>query len=522
MEVEILVSRAHGETRVAVLENEVIQEIHVERDHRRGVVGNIYAGRVSRVLPGMQAAFVEVGLDRAAFLYVDDVVLPGELQEDDSDEGPELDDDEGDPEALPTVSEAAQTPAEEVPERPPIEQLLREGQPVTVQVAKAPIGTKGARVTTYITLPGRYVVYMPTMRRIGVSRKITSDVERKRLKDLLTEIRQPGEGGFIARTVCQGLDETRIRQDVEFLRSLWAEVLAKTRNQTEAGLVMPDLDLVLRATRDFFNDDVGRMLLDDTQEAERVRRLLDSSAPHLADRVELYEGPSLFDERGVEAALRRALSREIHLKSGAAIVVDEAEALTAIDINTASFVGSRDLEATILKTNLESIDTIVEQIRLRNLGGIIIVDFIDMQRPESRELVYNQFLEALGRDRSRTHVQPMSGLGLVEMTRKRVRPSLGRLLTEPCPYCSGRGRVRSTRTICKEIFREIERQALLHPDAGLVVTAMPEVVTMLSGEEELHLLALERRLGRPVVIEARSDFHQETYQVAARPSTARP
>ena len=514
MDVEILVSRAHGETRVAVLENEVIQEVHVERDHRRGVVGNIYSGRVSRVLPGMQAAFVEVGLDRAAFLYVDDVVLPGALSDDDDDDGPVLDDEEEGDDGRPVISEQA--------ERPTIEQLLREGQPVTVQVAKAPIGTKGARVTTYITLPGRYVVYMPTMRRIGVSRKITSESERRRLKELLAGIRQPGEGGFIARTVCQGLDEARIRQDVEFLRSLWAEVQAKTRQQTEAGLVMPDLDLVLRATRDFFNDDVKRMLLDDAQEVERVRRLLEASAPDLADRVELYNGRSLFDDRGVEPALRRALTREIHLKSGAAIVVDEAEALTAIDINTASFVGSKDLEATILRTNLEAIDAIVEQIRLRNLGGIIIVDFIDMQKPESREQVYNQFLEALGRDRSRTHVQPMSGLGLVEMTRKRVRPSLGKLLTEPCPYCSGRGRVRSQRTMCKEIFREVERQARLHPDSDLVVTAMPEVVAMLSGEEEPHLLALEQRLGRPVVVEARSDFHQETFQVAARPPSARP
>ena len=518
MDVEILVSRAHGETRVAVLENEVIQEVHVERDHRRGVVGNIYTGRVSRVLPGMQAAFVEVGLDRAAFLYVDDIVLPNELaelsEEDDSpDDGPEFDDDETEIDAPSVVSDAV--------ERPTIEQLLREGQPVTVQVAKAPIGTKGARVTTYITLPGRYVVYMPTMRRIGVSRKITSETERKRLKELLAQVRRPGEGGFIARTVCQGLDESRIRQDVEFLRSLWTEVLAKTQDQPEAGLIMPDLDLVLRATRDFFNDDVRRMLVDDLQEAERVRRLLEASAPHLAERVEVYEGPSLFDDRGVEPALRRALTREIHLKSGAAIVVDEAEALTAIDINTASFVGSKDLEATILKTNLEAIDTIVEQIRLRNLGGIIIVDFIDMQRPESRDLVYSTFLEALGRDRSRTHVQPMSGLGLVEMTRKRVRPSLGKLLTQPCPYCSGRGRVRSPRTMCKEIFREVERQARLHPDSDLVVTAMPEVVAMLSGDEEAHLLALEQRIGRPIVIEARSDYHQETYLVAARPASNR-
>ena len=514
MDVEILVSREHGETRVAVLENDVIQEVHVERDHRRGVVGNIYSGRVSRVLPGMQAAFVEVGLDRAAFLYVDDVVLPGELDDED-DERLGLDDDEAeDPESRPVVSEAT--------ERPTIEQLLRDGQPVTVQVAKAPIGTKGARVTTYITLPGRYVVYMPTMRRIGVSRKITSEAERRRLKELLATIRQPGEGGFIARTVCQGLDAARIQQDVEFLRSLWAEVQTKTRDQTEAGLIMPDLDLVLRATRDFFNDDVKRMLIDDAHQAERVRRLLETSAPHLADRVQLYEGPSLFDERGVEPALRRALTREIHLKSGAAIVVDEAEALTAIDINTASFVGSKDLEATILKTNLEAIDTIVEQIRLRNLGGIIVVDFIDMQRPESRELVYTQFLEALGRDRSRTHVQPMSGLGLVEMTRKRVRPSLGKLLTEACPYCSGRGRVRSMRTMCKEIFREVERQARHHPEADIVVTAMPEVVAMLSGEEEMHLLAIEQRIGRPLVVEARSDYHQETFQVIARPLSARP
>ncbi|MCA9553897.1 MAG: Rne/Rng family ribonuclease [Myxococcales bacterium] len=505
MPAEILVNRALGETRVAFLEDGAVTEFHVERDEGRNVVGSIYRGRVTRVLPGMQAAFVQVGLERAAFLYVDDVVTEDVAEE-------ELDEDE-------TPSRAASAA-----ERPPIEALLREGQEVTVQVVKAPLGTKGARVTTYLTIPGRYVVYMPTIKRIGVSRRITSEAERKRLKEVVASHQRPDEGGFIVRTVCEGLTGEEIAQDMEFVRSLWQEVADKANGAPVPSLVQPDLDLVLRATRDLFTDEVAAFRIDDPRQVERVKKLVARFAPHLVDRVVEYEDPvALFERYGVDQALERALLREIHLKNGVSIVIDEAEALAAIDVNTGRFVGSRDLEATILETNLAAAQEIAAQIRLRNLGGIIIVDFIDMQAPESREKVYNKFVEALRHDRAKTHALSMSGLGLLEMTRKRTTPSLGRTLTEPCPYCEGRGRIRSRHTVCLEILREVERQARLHPEGDIVVSAMPEVAARLAERESGHVEALEQRLARPIVVEARSDLHQEVYQVLVRaPSGVRP
>ena len=497
MPAEILVNRALGETRVAFLEGGVVSEFHVERDEGRNVVGNIYRGRVTRVLPGMQAAFVQVGLERAAFLYVDDVVTE-DVGEDDLDE-----------DATPTRAAAA--------ERPPIEALLREGQEVTVQVVKAPLGTKGARVTTYLTIPGRYVVYMPTIKRIGVSRRITSEAERKRLKEVVASNQRPEEGGFIVRTVCEGLTGEEIAQDMEFVRSLWQEVADKAVGAAAPSLVQPDLDLVLRATRDLFTEDVAAFRIDDARQVERVKKLVARFAPHLVERVVHYDDPAaLFERYGVDQALERALLREIHLKSGVSIVIDEAEALTAIDVNTGRFVGSRDLEATILETNLAAAAEIAAQIRLRNLGGIIIVDFIDMQAPESREKVYGKFVDALKHDRAKTHALSMSGLGLLEMTRKRTTPSRGKTLTEPCPYCDGRGRIRSRHTVCLEILRDVERQARLHPAGDLHVGAMPEVAARLAEQEAAHVEALEQSLGRPIIVEARSDLHQEVYQVLVR------
>lgn len=499
MEVQILVNCALGETRIALLEDGEVREFYVERDHARAVVGNIYRGRVSRVLPGMQAAFVQIGLERAAFLYVDDVVQDDEPQTEDDD----LDEDE----------------PPKPPDRPrrSIAELLREGQEITVQVAKAPLGTKGARVTTYITIPGRYVVYMPTMNRIGVSRRITQETERRQLRETIQAHRKPDDGGFIARTVCAGLEASEIAKDMEFVRGLWRNIEGRAQTAVVPSLVQADLDLALRAARDLFNDDVTKMIIDDREQAERVEQLLAQSAPHLADRVEVYEEPiPLFDRFGVEPVLDQVLLREIHLRSGASIVVDEAEALTAIDVNTGRFVGTHDLEATILKTNLEATKEIATQIRLRNLGGIIIVDFIDMQQPESREQVHKAFLEELNRDRAKTHALEMSGLGLLEMTRKRVRPSLGKTLTEPCPYCDGRGRIRSRQTVGYEILREVERRARIHPGGTILVSAMPEVAIFLSEEEQEHVMALEKRIGRTIIVEARGDLHQEVYQVSVR------
>jgi ribonuclease G len=491
MQAELLINRDLGETRVALLEEGVVKELYVERDDERGVAGNVYLGKVTRVLPGMDAAFVDVGLERAAFLYVDDVVRPGE------------------------------EPDEEVPEeaeRPSIGSLLQEGQSITVQVVKEPIGTKGARVTNYVTIPGRYVVYMPTLDRIGVSRKITDEAERARLKEVLDSLRRPNEGGFIARTVCRGLNAEELEHDIEFVRSVWSELSVKANRSEPPALLARDLDLVLRATRDLFTESIERLVVDSAEEGQRIEKLVQSYAPELVSRIMVAEDPvPLFDRYGIEAEVERALIRKLTLKSGVTIVIDEAEALTAIDVNTGRFVGSRDLEATILKTNLDAAKAIAAQIRLRNLAGIIIVDFIDMGSAESRNRVYETFCEELAKDRAKTHVLPITGVGLVQMTRQRVRTSLGRTLTELCPYCDGRGRLRSKRTICHDILREVRRQAHAHPQGGIVVSAMPEVAAALSEEHGDRLTELERRLERPIVVEARGDLHQEVYQVTVRP-----
>lgn len=502
---QILINRSPGETRVALLEDGALVEIYIERDHDHGVVGNIYQGKVARVLPGMQAAFLQIGLDRAAFLHADDIALPGEGQDDD-----DLDLE---------VSE----PRPPRSDRPSIGQLLREGQELLVQVAKAPLGTKGARVTNYVSLPGRYVVYMPTVPKIGVSRRIGDDAERARLKAIISAHRQPNEGGFIVRTVCAGLGEEVIARDMAFVRSLWAEVEAKAKGAPPGTVLYADVDLVLRTARDLFGDEVERVVVDDQEERDRIRALLEKSAPHLAARVELHQGHvPLFQAHGIEQELERAMSRTIELKSGGSIVIDEAEALTAIDVNTGSFVGSRDLEATILKTNLEAAQTVARQVRLRNLGGIIIVDFIDMQSPENRTKVHGTFVEHLAKDRAKTNALPMSEFGLVEMTRRRVRPSLGKTLSEPCPYCEGRGRVRSRRSVCQDILREIEQQARTQPHGDVLVSAMPAVAAMLTTEDRAQIEALEERLGRPIVVEARGELHQEAYEVSVRQKSVLP
>jgi ribonuclease G len=494
---ELLINRSPGETRVALVEEGAVRELYVERDDDRGVVGNIYLGRVTRVLPGMEAAFVDIGLDRAAFLYVDDIVRPGEEPTEAGDGSRERD-----------VA---------------IGQLLREGQAITVQVVKEPIGTKGARVTNYVTIPGRFVVYLPTMEKIGVSRKISDETERQRLREVLESLQKGGPtGGLIARTVCKDMSSEQLRPDVELVRAAWRQVSAKATASSPPILLMNDLDLVLRATRDLFTDSVDRLIIDSAEEAARVRELVSSYAPNLAARIEVApEGEPLFDRYGIEAEIERALLRKIALKSGVTIVVDEAEALTAIDVNTGRFVGSRDLEATILKTNLEAAKAIAEQIRLRNLGGIIIVDFIDMEQPESRQEVFEVFVKELERDRARTHVLPITGVGLIQMTRQRLRTSLGRALTEPCPYCEGRGRVRSKATICHDALREAHRQAIAHTEGPILISAMPEVAAMLTEEHRAELLATERALGRSIVVEARGDLHQEVYQVAVRRSSSR-
>jgi ribonuclease G len=527
VEATILINRAFGETRVALLEDGSAAELYVERDHDLGLVGNIYKGRTTRVLPGMQAAFVDIGLDRAAFLYVDDVLSPSStsgLKTDVEDEQEE--EEQAKLGATPphlgdtsTIEGVLAETSEETSEanRPSISELIREGQELVCQVSKDPLGTKGARVTTHVTLAGRYVVFMPTTQHVGISKRITDETERKRLRALVEQIRGDSGGGFIVRTEGSGIDEVKLKEDMEFLRSLWGEVLDRGAHEGVPALLLPDLDLVLRASRDLFTREVQKLIVDDDHEAQRVKEFLSKFGPQLVERVEVFDGPvPLFDHYGVEGELERALQRKVALKSGASIVIDQAEALTAIDVNTGRFVGKQNLEATILRTNLEAVREIVTQLRLRNIGGIIVIDFIDMESPENRERVYQAFLEELKRDRAKTHVLPISDLGVIEMTRKRVRESLGRRLTEPCPYCEGRGRIRSRSTVCHDIFREVVRQARRHPGTDLVVSANPEIAAILTEDKADTLSALERRIGRSVVIEARSDFHQEAFRVQLR------
>jgi ribonuclease G len=501
MHAELLVSRSPGETRVALVEDGRLVEFDLERSHDRSVVGNVYRSRVTRVLPGMQAAFLDIGLERAAFLYVDDIALPTDVAE-----GDEVDDPE------------ESTPAETArAARPPIQELLTPGQLLTVQVRKAPLSTKGARVTNYVTLPGRFVVYLPTMDRVGVSRKITDEGERDRLKHILESHRRPGEGGFIARTVCSGLAEATIVRDMDFVRSVWTEVEERAQSQDGPALLLEDLDLVLRTARDLFTEDIDRLVCDDGEEARRIRRLMLRHAPEIADRIEVApHGTSAFDRHGVDRQLQRALDRTVQLPSGASLVFDEAEALTAIDINTGRYVGKDDLEKTILATNLEAAVEIATQIRLRNLGGIIVIDFIDMQTTEARREVYEAFCQAMERDRVKSHILPMTDFGLIELTRKRVRPSLTRRLTEACPYCEGRGRVMSRETVSQAILRSVLRTGQAHPTGTIVVSAMPDVAQALLDPVRRRIEAMEALLERSIVVEARSDLHQEVFQVTVR------
>ena len=500
MEAELLVSRALGETRVALLEEGKTLEVFFEQDHERSVVGNIYQGRVTRVLPGMEAAFIDIGLPKAAFLHVNDIVDPSR------DEIPPPD--REDPEETPRPA----------PPRLPIQKLIHQGQELTVQVTKAPLGTKGARVTTYITLPGRAVVFMPNIARFGVSRKIQDEEERRRLKAIIEAEQGDEGGGFIARTACVGLDAKEIARDMAFVRSLWSEIVQRTKSSPAPALVQTDLDLILRATRDLFTESISAMWVDDEADKSRIQKLLERFAPHLKERVNLHKDrESLFESRGVESAIERGLSRTVSLSSGGSLVVDEAEALTAIDINTGSFVGHNDLEATIVRTNLEACEAVAHQIRLRNLGGIIIVDFIDMQLPEHREKVYEAFVECLSQDRAKTHVLPMTEFGLVELTRKRVRPSLGHSLTDPCPYCEGRGWLRSRKAICQAILRDLMGRQGTDIGRGLLVSAMPEVASELTGGGFRNQLeTVEQKLGLPVVVEARGDLHQERFEITVR------
>jgi len=689
----LVINAAGAETRVALVESGNIHEFYLERKREKGIVGNIYKGRVVRVLPGMQAAFVDIGLEKAAFLYVGDVygdpdfseefeltegehanvlhevpseqeaedleararesaelgaVAPGDAKDDGHGAPPEQPSPEAgapatalaegtaevapvsspdvspadlaapaaEPPALtpipltqaigmdpvpalppllvPAAPEGAPEPASPLATQPPpstpaeappasdappvsdqiqarpaeaareareprdgrergrrddrpgrnrgdrdrngghrhnghgreerrgpkesksIQDLLKEGQEVIVQVAKDPIGTKGARITSHISLPGRHLVFMPTVDHIGISRRIEKEGERRRLREIVDRMRPEGTG-FIVRTVAENVEAPKLEADIRFLIQVWNEII-RTKDKVGApALLHPDLDLILRATRDLFTADVGKLVIDDRDEYDRILRFVKEQAPHLESQIELYRGEEpIFDAYGIEQELKRASQRKVWLKSGGYIIMDQAEALTAVDVNSGRYVGKKNLEETITKINIEAAKEIVYQLRLRNIGGIIIIDFIDMDKPQNRDKVFKALQDALGRDKAKTNVLKISELGLVEMTRKRVRESVTRMMNEPCSYCDGKGHVKSKVTVAYEIFREIRRDAPSFPEPVLIVNCHTEVARILQGEDRDELRYLMDRFNKTIQVKPQSGYHQEQFDIYGR------
>jgi len=501
----LLVINADGpETRVALVEDGLLGELYIERKRERGIAGNIYKGRVERVLPGMQAAFVNIGAEKSAYLHVSDVRgTPDDLKRLFSGDAGKNSDDEDDEEADRKRAHGGAR----------IEDLLKEGQEIVVQVTKEPISTKGARTTRYVSLPGRHLVFMPTVDHIGISRRIASDKERRRLRDIVESMRPPGSG-FIVRTVAENVSEKELKSDMEFLIKLWNEIVKRSESGRCPALIYNDLDLLLRTVRDMFTPDVEKLIIDSRAEYDRVKKFINALMPDFTGHIELYDGADpIFDGYGIEIEIDRALERKVWLKSGGYLIVDEMEALTAIDVNTGRFVGKSSLEDTITKTNLEACREVAEQLRIRSIGGMIVVDFIDMDRANNREKVTRAFNEHLRRDRAKATVTRISELGLIEMTRKRTRESLLHNLTEPCTYCEGKGYTKSRHTVAYELLREIRRQGDLIESDTIIIEAHPLVAEVLSVTDRGFIEDLEKRLQKRIVVKARGSFHMEDFEI---------
>ncbi|AFJ01762.1 Cytoplasmic axial filament protein CafA and Ribonuclease G [Methylophaga frappieri] len=486
MSSELLINVTPSETRAAVVENGVLQEVFIERSESRGLVGNIYKGKVCRVLPGMQAAFVEIGLPRAAFLHASDISIPkGQT---------------GDLEASAVT--------------PPITSLLREGQELMVQVIKDPMGTKGARLTTQLSVSSRYLVYMPEAEGIGISLKIEDEAERERLKQCLLEKMPISSGGYIMRTAAEGGSEAEIAADLQFLHRLWQK-LTERRKQLACGEALyEDLPLALRALRDLITPEIERIRIDAKESYQAACHFADSVMPECLNRLEWYPGPRpLFDLFSVEDEIQKALERKVLLKSGGYLIFDQTEAMTTIDVNTGGFVGHKNLEETIFKTNLEAAHAIARQLRVRNLGGIIIIDFIDMIELSHREQVLRALEQAMQTDRAKHKISAVSELGLVEMTRKRTRESLGHILCEPCPSCQGRGYTKNVETVCYEIFREILRESKQYESKQFLILASQDVIDRLNDEDSTKVAELEQLIGKPILFQCEPQYGREQYNV---------
>jgi ribonuclease G len=501
MKQEIFISSTPQESRIAIMEDGVLAEFLLERKEEMGIAGNIYKGKVARVLPGMQAAFVEIGMEKAAFLHAsdfssvpEDVQLINPTEED---------------------VEVEEAPKRSPHRRLPLEKQLSRGEEILVQVAKDPLGTKGARVTSHISLPGRYMVFMPGTKHIGISRRIESDEERKRLREIAESL-PARDGGFILRTASEGRSKREIQRDLRFLTILWRRLQKKAEKAAAPSLIHQDLDLISRAIRDFFTADTEQVVIDSAKDHRRISDFVRQLMPRLKAKIVLYSGSEpLFDRHGIEEKIEKALDRRVWLRSGGYIIIERTEALTAIDINTGRFVGKRNQEDTIVRTNLEAAQEVVRQLRLRNVGGIIIIDFIDMEKDSNRKKVYDALREALKRDKARTNILKISELGLVEMTRQRTRESLENQLLSPCPHCDGRGRIKSSVTIAYDLLRAIKKQqANLENGKNIVVRLHPDVANFLYDEKNNSLENLEREINRKVIIKVSQELRHQQYEIS--------
>jgi ribonuclease G len=516
MSSEILINVTSRETRVALVENGVLQEVFIDRASCGGLVGNVYKGRVSRVLPGMQAAFVDIGLERAAFLHASDITGGAHpVHHPEPGEAPRLE--------CPDRAESPPPPPEATVLPPDISDLVREGEEVLVQVIKDPLGSKGARLTTQISLPSRYVVYMPFAQTVGVSQRIEDEAERGRLRELVRQVIGQAQahegatfapGGYIIRTAAEGIADETLYADIEFVQKLWRSVQERAAGVPAPGIVHEDIPLLMRTLREVASKETERVRVDSPAGHERLLGFASHFMPEMMPRIEVYSAERpIFDIYGIDDELQRALERRVQLKSGGHLVIDQTEAMTTIDVNTGAFVGHRNLEETIFKTNLEAAQAIARQLRLRNLGGIIIIDFIDMCSEEHKRQVLRALEKSLERDHTRTHISEVSPLGLVQMTRKRTRESLQHVLCEPCPLCSGRASVKTAETVCYEIFREIIRQARQFEAEKLLVLVSSPVADRMLEEESATVAELEALIGKPIEIQVESLYAQEQYDV---------
>ncbi len=500
MQNEILLNATPGETRVAILEKGQLADLHIERAATRNVVSNVVKGRVTRVLPGMQAAFVDIGLEKAAFLYAGDYVEDIERIEGEDGEGGGRRRGRGNRRAAP----------------PDIGTLVQEGQEILVQIAKEPIGTKGARITSHVSIAGRHLVLTPWAQRVGVSRRIDSDRERRRLREIVERIR-PRDLGFIIRTAGEGTRDADLEADVRYLTKVWDDVQIRKDQVRAPAVLYSEPALPLRVIRDFVSGETRRVVVDWRPVYEQMRAFVDEFVAEPKPRLELYEGAEpIFDHFGVEQKVEANLGRKVWLKSGGYLIIDQSEALTAIDVNTGRYVGKYDLEETVLRTNLEAVKEVVYQLRFRNIGGLIIIDLIDMEPQENREKVYRALQEALRQDKAKTNILKISELGLVEMTRKRTRESLVQMLCEPCPYCEGKGYVLSEESVAFKVLRELRKAAPHFAGRQIEVTVQRRVAEQLLGPGKESLRALEAELGRPIEIRVRPDIHQEQFEIRAQ------